>query len=641
MRPRLLIALLAVGCTDYNFTPEKETNKGNNDDTAVPDEDTDEPEDTSEPDTGDTGGGIVVPDPTECADFDTLDPIAVDLNTSCEVTYSTGTFTPVTEWVYGSSSFCGPPAAGVLVDSDGDGDLDDHDMPVILLYQYGAVHAVFGDGSGVAWTNSTRSYGQDSSFALGDVTGDGWPDVITSNSGMVCALDGNTGAEHWCNGGLYGYIDTTGYSYASISDLDGDGQPEVIVGATILDGLTGALRGQGTGGRGMAPYGGSGTWGYGSLTATVDLDGDGQVEVVAGNTAYDANGNTVWSNTGLDGLIAVADFDLDGQGEIVKTSGIYVTGMESNGTEVWGPIAYSGNLGAPAIDDLDGDGVPEIVFAAQNRLVAMEWGGSVLWETSITDSSGAAGPTLFDFEMDGYPEVLYADETTIRFFNGRDGTTKFTSTGHASYTILETPIVADVDNDDEVEIVLGHCSGSGSIGALTVYGDADHTWPPGRKWWNQHGYHITNIADDGLVDSPTPNNFALYNSYRSGDVGRPPNEYWDLRAEIVDVCEIECEADRLLVQARVLNAGNIEAPAGVYLSLRTEAGGTVVESQALPDVIGAGASSPTLVFDVSASSFRGLTPVVTADENTFGMGALYECDEDNNVGSWSAAVCAD
>jgi hypothetical protein len=58
---------------------------------------------------------------------------------------------------------------------------------------------------------------------------------------------------------------------------------------------------------------------------------------------------------------------------------------------------------------------------------------------------------------------------------------KFTSGDHASYTILETPIVADVDNDDQVEIVLGHCNGNASIGAITVYGDADEDLAPGPE----------------------------------------------------------------------------------------------------------------------------------------------------------------
>ena len=29
--------------------------------------------------------------------------------------------------------------------------------------------------------------------------------------------------------------------------------------------------------------------------------------------------------------------------------------------------------------------------------------------------------------------------------------------------------------------------------AVTVYGDTDKSWPPGRKVWNQHAYSITNV----------------------------------------------------------------------------------------------------------------------------------------------------
>ena len=613
-----LLALL-VGCSDYNLSPEKGSNGA--DDTAPDIEDSDLPD-----------------DPDVCEPFGSPSATSVDMNTECAVEYSEGSFTPVVEWSWGSSSFCGPPAAGLLIDSDGSGALDDGDMPVIVLYQGGRVVALWGNGSGIAWQTSSASYGQDGGFALGDVTGDGWPEVIAVSTNRVCALDGRSGTETWCTGGLTASLDSYGYNYPSISDLDGDGQPEVIVGNAILNGASGSIRGVGARGKGAAPYGGSGVSTYGALSAAVDLDSNGVVEVVTGNAAYKPDGSIVWANSGLDGLVAVADFDGDGEGEIVKTSGIYVTGMESNGTEVWGPVTYSGNLGAPAIDDLDGDGTPEIVFAAQNNLIAMEWGGSVMWTARISDSSGAAGPTLFDFEMDGYPEVLYADETSIQFFSGLDGSVKFRSTQHSSYTILETPIVADVDNDDQVEIILGHCSASSAIGAITVYGDADKTWPPGRKTWNQHGYQITNINDDTTVGSAS-NNFSLYNSFRSGDVGRPPSEYWDLRAELLDVCEDECSEGWVYVQARILNAGNIEAPAGLSMSLHAGAGGPVVATVTTTSAIAPGSSGEALTFVAEAAALAGTTPVVTADKNASGSGTLYECDENNNTERWTAEVC--
>ncbi|MFT5679646.1 MAG: hypothetical protein ACI8RZ_000550 [Myxococcota bacterium] len=614
----IILSLSLLGCSDYNFASDGDASEG--DDTAWLD---------------DSG---VFDDPAICEDFTDPAAEAVSFNTECDVEYSEGSFTPITEWSFGTTSFCGPPAAGQIIDSNGSGAIDDDDMPVVVLYQSSRVVALWGDGSGVAWQNAETSFGQDGGFAIGDVTGDGWPDVITASSSQVCAIDGNTGTTHWCTTGLSSSLDPSGYSYPSIADMDGDGRAEVIIGRTILHGVDGVIRGQGSHGNGAAPYGGSGASTYGVISVVIDIDNDGTMEVITGNAAYAADGSTIWYNGGPDGLVAIADFDGDGQGEIVKTSGTLVTGLETDGSVAWGPLTYSGNIGTPAIDDLDGDGTPEFVFAAQNSLVAMEWGGSVLWTSAVSDASGAAGPTLFDFEMDGYPEVLYADEGSIKFFSGRDGSLKFNSNEHSSYTILETPIIADVDNDDQVEIILGHCSPTGSMGSVTVYGDADQTWPPGRKVWNQHAYAITNIENDGTV-STAGNNFALYNSFRSGDVGRPPSEYWDLRAEVLDVCDDECDLDAVYVQGRVSNAGNIEAPAGLSVSLRAGGGGPILDVVVTTGTVSAGSTGETVEFAVLASELDGARPIITVDEDSTGSGVIYECDESNNVAAWTEPVC--
>jgi hypothetical protein len=598
----------------------------------------------------DTAMGI--PDVDACDGADEPDADSVALNTECAVDLSTGTFSPVIEWDWGTGAFCGPAAVAQTIDTNGSGAIDGQDTPIIFVYQGGTANAgggrvvaLYGDNSGpIAWS-SGMGYGQDGGFAVGDLDLDGWPEVVTADTNKVCALSGQDGTQKWCAQGLGTSMDPYGYNYPSIADMDGDGLPEVTVGNAILAGTNGALLGKGSYGKGAAPYQGTGASGsYGTLSVPVDLDGDGQLELVTGNAAYDKTGNTVWTNGGLDGLVAVADFDGDGQGEIVKTSGIYLTGMESNGTEVWGPINFGGgsntNLGAPAIDDLDGDGVPEFVFAAQNQLIAMEWGGTELWRATVSDQTGAAGPVLFDFEMDGYPEVLYADEVSIRFFSGLDGTEKFTSQAHSSYTILETPIVADVDGDDQVEIVLGHCGNgfSSEHGAVTVYGDADQSWPPGRKIWNQHAYTITNVGELGDIPN-VGNNWPAYNSFRSGDVGRPPSEYIDLRAQILDVCEDECEQGNLYVAARVLNAGNVEAPAGIPVSLRAGPGGNIVGIEVTTDTIPAGTTSDMVRFSVGAAQLAGRKPVVVADENLLEVGIVYECQEDNNGEAWSSAVC--
>jgi hypothetical protein len=577
---------------------------------------------------------------------------SVVLSQECEVMQSEGSFNPIIEWNWGSSFFCGPAAVAQTIDTNGSGAIDSEDTPIVFVYQggqmsYGGgkVVALYGDNSGpVAW-ESALGYGQDGGFAIGDLDGDGWPEVVTADISSVCALDGRDGSEKWCAVGLAGTMDPYSYNYPSIADMNGDGVPEVTIGRTIIHGTTGVILGQGSYGFGAAPYEGTAVTGtYGALSVPIDLDGDGNMELVTGNAAYDIYGNAIWTNGGTDGIVAVADFDGDGKGEIIKTSGYYLYGMEHDGTPAWGPLDFSGygvNLGPPAIDDLDGDGTPEFVMAAQNYLIAYEWGGSEMWRVAISDYSGAAGPVLFDFEMDGYPEVLYADEVSIRFFSGLDGTEKYSSTTHQSYTILETPIVADVDGDGQVEIAIGHCGDgwSNTYGAITVYGDADQTWPPGRKIWNQHAYYITNVDDLGGIPTGSSNNWELYNSFRSGDVGRPPSEYWDLRAEVLDVCEDECDQGIVYIGARVKNAGNIDAPADIPLSLRAGFGGPVISEAQTPGIIPAGTTGAAIVFEVNPSLLQGQVPVITADENSLGIGTVYECDENNNIDIWADPLC--
>ncbi|MFZ5482371.1 MAG: PQQ-binding-like beta-propeller repeat protein [Myxococcota bacterium] len=615
MRPTLA-TLLLIGCSDYDLHQKKDDPGGGDSGT------------TSDPGTTQTFADLC-----EGLEATTHD---VTLNEECDVGLQTGSFTPVVEYHYGSTAFCGPPAVAQIYDSNGSGGIDDDDLPAIVLFQSGKVVALKGDNSGTYWTSRQGNLGQDGGFAVGDLDGDGFPEVVAAGTSTVSALDGQTGDVIWTSTSLSRSMDALGYNYPAISDMDHDGNPEVTVGNVILNGQDGSVIGQGRGGKGTAPYGGSGSSTYGTLSIPADLDGDGEEELVTGNTAYNIDGSVKWQNSGEDGLVAVADFDGDGDGEIVKTSGIYVTGMETDGTEIWSN-SYSGNIGAPAVDDLDDDGIPEVVFAAQNSLVCLDaLTGAVKWQARISDQSGAAGPVFFDFELDGYPEVLYADETSIQFFSGLDGSVKFRSNEHGSYTILETPIVADVDNDDQVEIVLGHCSWTKS---LTVYGDADESWPPGRKIWNQHGYQITNVGDLGEIPTVGGPNWPDYNSFRSGDAGTPPGEWFDLQAEIFDVCEKQCDEDTVFVGAWVTNAGNLEAPAGIPVSLTNGPNGSVLATQTTTAAIAPGAVGEPLIFEIRASDLGDRDPTVIVDRDADGSDVVDECDEGNNVASWTDGVC--
>ena len=588
--------------------------------------------------TGDTGDASTTDFDTGFLDFCTPPPDAppedVPPNEACDIALQEGTFTPVIEWKYGTvPSFYGPPVVGQFIDTNGSGGIDSQDLPHVVLYETGKVTAVRGDGSGAAWTTAKSDYGFEGSLALGDLEGDGWPEIITAKVSHVCALDGRTGVEKWCTDVPPGTSCPYSYNNPSVADMDGDGVAEVILGSAVLS-ATGVLLGSGSLG-----YGGS-AGGQSDLSAVVDLDDDGVLEVVTGNAAYDMHGNILWQNGEVDGTVAVADFDLDGHGEIVKTYGGGVYGMESDGAPVWGPINIGSLLGAAAIDDLDGDGTPEFVVAGQGNLVAFEWGGTQIWTAPIQDSSGAAGPVLFDFEKDGYPEVLYADEVAIRFFSGLDGSLKFQSMEHASYTAFETPVVVDIDGDNHVEIVLGHGSGNAQIGSVTVYGDADNTWPPGRKIWNQHSYHITNVSDLGAIPSDyQPNWLPGFNSFRSGDAGQLPGEYHDLQVEILGVCETQCEDGTFFMTARPRNAGTLDAPAGLPVTVRAGLGGPIVVTLETTQPIPAGKTGELLFFEFPAEELAQSQPVITIDDTGVGEGKLFECDELNNTAVWPNEVC--
>ena len=434
----------------------------------------------------------------------------------CGSSPTVGSFTPVTEWSWDtftteptSENVMMTPIVVSLTDDDGDGDADEDDTPDIVFVTYvgtnwtgeGVLRAVSGDGSAEIFNATGYSIDGCSGVAGGDLDGDGWTDlVVVTTDKKVRAFEAD-GTLKWTSSA---YTSNIG-SYSStpaIADMDGDGYAEIIAGSNILS-YDGTLLGHGEYGVGSCPNEGYGLL-EGSISVPVDLNGDGELEVVVGNAAYEMDGTALYTNGLDDGNVAIADFDLDGEPEIVVASGNDIYTLESDMTPTgWSDEFQSTNyIGPIAADDLDGDGAPEFVAVGSSQMRAYTWSGRKLWTQRITDASGAAGPIMFDFEMDGYPEIIHADEVSIKVFNGLDGSIKLESDDHSSYTLFETPAVADVDNDGEVEIILAH--GQGTYG-LTVYGDADHSWPPGRPIWNQHAYSITNVDDDGgIPTSQTP-----------------------------------------------------------------------------------------------------------------------------------------
>lgn len=273
---------------------------------------------------------------------------------------------------------------------------------------------------------------------------------------------------------------------------------------------------------------------------------------------------------------------LDGKAEVVVISGGYLaiyngeTGVQRRFIN----LNAGTNGGAPNVDDFDGDGFPEVgtAFGLRYMMIDLQspsmncpaWpnafsdaqmgnqgnpartpgatcmqdadclAGAVCnkikgectclhngWQRiTEDDSSRVTSSSVFDFNGDGAAEVVYNDECWFRIYGGTDGAVLFRD--HSpSRTRTENPVIADVDNDGNAEIVFcsNNDTSSCSVGfnypnGIAVWGDASDTWVSARRIWNQHAYHVTNVLESGGVplkepESWKPYNGRQYNTYRS------------------------------------------------------------------------------------------------------------------------------
>ncbi len=323
----------------------------------------------------------------------------------------------------------------------------------------------------------------------------------------------------------------------ALVDLEGDGTVEVIAGRNVLEGATGARRFVGdaeTTTRGTNEF-------LGPIACAADLDGDGIQEVIAGRTAFHADGRVMWNQTNIgDGLCAVADIITDNPGpEVALASRGYLYVLSG----MTGEILYNrviegrgrmGVGGAPTVADFDGDGRVELGIAHGSAYGVYDLDceghnrprGSgciaegLLWSAETgDDSSSGTGSSVFDFNGDGRAEVVYNDQYFFRIYDGSTGRVNFEER-NSSRTRTENPIVVDVDNDGEAEVVFSSNAEAFFIRdfwtdpGVEIWGDARGRWVGSRRIWNQHSYHITNVNEDGSIASPETPGWTVLNSYR-------------------------------------------------------------------------------------------------------------------------------
>jgi len=331
----------------------------------------------------------------------------------------------------------------VLGDMDGDGDLDlvegNDGQANRLFLNNGTADPFDGvSGTAVGSAQNTRS------LVVGDVNGDGHPDLVEGNDGQVNRLFLNNGTASPFNG-IAGTAVGSAQATRSLAlgDVDGDGDLDLVEGkdgggnrlflnngsaADPFSGVTGTVVGS-------APFNTS--------LALGDVDSDGDLDLLEGNWVEPnrvfLNNNTADPFGGVSGFdigsgeltqsLALCDFDGDGDLDLVE-------GIHNPGEGV--PIQ------------------PNRLFL--NRRGPKPFNGFV--ESSIGSAQSTWWVTLGDVDGDGdldlvqgnegQPNYLFLNNGTADPFSGIAGT----AVGSAQDT--RSLAFGDVDGDGDLDLVEGN-----------------------------------------------------------------------------------------------------------------------------------------------------------------------------------------
>jgi len=469
----------------------------------------------------------------------------------------------------------GSPVVVQLNDDNLDGLIDKNDIPdIVAVGIWGGVVkgtylcAAGGDGSGELFRVDLGSSALKTDIAAGDIDNDGLAEIVVAGITKLQVFE-NDGTLKWSSNDIQVPCEQEDINCATLgswlrsvalADLDGDGTVEIIVGRQVFD-ADGNLLWEGTGGVAK---------GYATV---VDLDMDGVSEVLAGNTAYRADGSIWWRNEEVpDGFAAVADLDDDNLPELVVTGWGEMYALEHDGTIIWGPVSlpdregrawHTDNYGGyPVIADIDNDAEPEILVGA-HALVAYEKDGTLKWGHELLDWNGLTSCGVLDVDGNGTMEVFHADEDSLRVFRGTDGVVIHAENSHTN-TWVDFPVVADVDNDGEAEVLFIGNAQYGSNG-VNIYGSGPgSTWSGTRSIWNQYTYHGTNVTDNGGIPPNEEPSWRTTNSFRVNHA-ELREQCVDLTGSLASVSEIS-NGDTARFSVRVGNAGAVSVRPSIPVS---------------------------------------------------------------------------
>ncbi len=292
-------------------------------------------------------------------------------------------------------------------------------------------------------------------IAIADLDGDGKPDIVVSNAiGNTISVFKNTAVSGSITTGSFAAkVDYTigGNSYKiAIGDIDGDGKPDIVLGGSTLSILlnTTAPGVINTGSFAKSDFSFSVT-----ALALADINNDGKIDILTGgnNTLTVITNNSTIGNLALaPGVnlsntsqatpmdIAVADIDGDGKPDIIASnSAVYFyhnifAGGAITTTSFEPAVSFpsSNTSGGPAgsslvVTDMDGDGKPDLVDVNSGLNIASVFRNistSATFPYSFFDAkvdlvsgTAPADVAVGDIDGDGKPDLVVVDQTANTF----------------------------------------------------------------------------------------------------------------------------------------------------------------------------------------------------------------------------------